>query len=245
MPADVLEATLKRLRMFVLRSKVTLDDISQEFVQFGIRGPQAAELLGAELRGVPANANEVSQNEGIFCIRIASPLPRFELIGPPQQMEALWQKLSTACQPAASHYWDWLDIQDGIPSVTAPVVEAFVPQMVNLHWIDGLSFKKGCYPGQEIVARTHYLGKLKRRMFLAHLESATCPAVGDELHRATDPEGQSAGRVLMSHPAPEGGCDLLVVMQIDAVENDEIVANRDPVQKLEFSDLPYSTEGGG
>ena len=241
-PADVVEATLKRLRMFIMRSQVTLDDVTNEQIQIGISGPEAAKILEKELGNVPTTANEVVSHNKVRCIRIASEIPRFELYGPIDDIKHLWQALSTSCQSVASHYWTWLDIRDGIPSVTAPVVEAFVPQMINLQWIDGLSFKKGCYPGQEIVARTHYLGKLKRRMYLGHVDSPACPAAGDELHSSADPQGQSAGKVLLSHPAPQGGCDILAVMKIDAVESGEIIANRDTQLKLRFSKLPYSIE---
>ena len=128
-----------------------------------------------------------------------------EVYGPEAEMRPLWQALSAVAGPVASHYWTWLGIRAGIPVITAPVVEAFVPQMINLHWIDGLSFKKGCYPGQEIVARTHYLGKLKRRMYLAHINTPTCPAAGDDVHRLAEPQGQGAGKILMSHSSPQGG----------------------------------------
>lgn len=242
MSSDIVDATLKRLRMFVMRSQVTLDDVSNEQIQIGIGGPEAAQLLEQHFNKVPAVANEVIKYNSICCIRIATELPRFELIGPIEDMKKLWQTLSTSSQPVANHYWTWLDIQGGIPSITSPVVEAFVPQMINLQWIDGLSFKKGCYPGQEIVARTHYLGKLKRRMYLAHVNTPDCPAPGDDLHRFADPQGQAAGKILLSHPAPQGGCDMLAVMQIDAVESDQIIANRDSKMVLEFNTLPYSTE---
>lgn len=240
---DVIAATLKRLRMFVLRSQVVLDDVSDEIVQIGIAGPQAETLLAQQFNTVPSDANAVSQQGALICVRLAGQTPRFEIQGPVDDMQALWSHLSASSVPAASHYWSWLDIQAGLPTVSGPVVEAFVPQMINLHWIDGLSFKKGCYPGQEIVARTHYLGKLKRRMYLAHINTATCPASGDEVQRLSAPEGQAAGKILLSHPAPQGGCDVLVVMQIDAVNADEIIANRDSEAKLDFQDLPYAVDG--
>jgi len=243
MEHDVVEATLKRLRMFVLRSQVIFADASNDYVQIGIAGPEACPLLEAAIGSIPDTNNAVSRKANLICIRIPGRSPRFEIYGPMAEIEPLWTTLSAASCPVASHHWTWLDIQAGLPSITAPVVEAFVPQMINLHWIDGLSFKKGCYPGQEIVARTHYLGKLKRRTYLAHIDSPTCPAVGDEVHRLSDPQGQSAGKILLSHPALEGGCDVLVVMQIEAVESDEIIANRDVQTQLQFKALPYSVDG--
>lgn len=242
MPGDVVDTSLKRLRMFVMRSQVVFEDLSQEWVQIGISGPNATGLVENIIGTVPTKANQVTTKDNISCAKTDYNLSRFELHGPITEMEAVWNTLASSCQKVASHFWTWLDIQAGIPSITTPVVEAFVPQMVNLHWIEGLSFKKGCYPGQEIVARTHYLGKLKRRMYLAHIDGTDHPAAGDDVYRLSDPQGQGAGKIVLCHPAPQGGCDLLVVMQIEAVESDQIIANRDASKILTFSELPYTVE---
>jgi folate-binding protein YgfZ len=115
--------------------------------------------------------------------------------------------------------WDWLTIQAGIPVILPATQEQFVPQMVNFELLGGVNFKKGCYPGQEIVARMQYLGKLKRRMYRAHL---TNPAqAGDEVYSA-DMAGQASGMIVNVAPAPEGGFDVLVVLQISSRENETI-----------------------
>ena len=205
MSADVLEATLKRLRMFVMRSKVTLDDVSQETVQIGLCGPKAADLLTGEFDSLPVAGHGVAEQNGITCIRINSSVPRFELLGNPAAMQPLWQKLAAASQPVASHYWDWLDIQDGIPTVTAPVVEAFVPQMVNLHWIDGLSFKKGCYPGQELVERMDSRGA-DAPQSVRILDVAPGSAIGDPV---VDADGSTVGTI--TSVSPDGTLALALV----------------------------------
>jgi folate-binding protein YgfZ len=115
--------------------------------------------------------------------------------------------------------WDWLTIQAGIPVILPATQEQFVPQMVNFELLGGVNFKKGCYPGQEIVARMQYLGKLKRRMYRAHL---TSPAqAGDEVYSA-DMAGQASGMIVNVAPAPDGGFDVLVVLQISSRENETI-----------------------
>ena len=104
--------------------------------------------------------------------------------------------------------------------ITAATQEQFVPQMVNWEVLGGISFQKGCYPGQEIVARTQYLGKLKRRMYLVHLDGNEAPAAGDSLY-TPDMEGQASGMVVNAAPAPGGGFDLLAVAQIDSVASSQ------------------------
>ena len=102
---------------------------------------------------------------------ISLPGERFELIVPPEQAPAVWQDLRSEAEPVGAPCWDWLNIRLGIPVILPETQEQFVPQMLNLDAIGGVSFQKGCYPGQEIVARTQYLGKIKRRMYLANINS--------------------------------------------------------------------------
>jgi folate-binding protein YgfZ len=127
---------------------------------------------------------------------------------------ALWTVLSSQATPAGRDAWLWHDIQAGLPLVTLATKEAFVPQMVNFEKIGGVSFNKGCYPGQEIVARTQYLGKVKRHMHRGH--SATEFQIGDELFSPAVPD-QACGRIAMIVPAPGSGWDVLAVVQENAV----------------------------
>lgn len=130
-------------------------------------------------------------------------------------------------------------IRAGIPTILPPTQEQFVAQMLNYELIGGVNFKKGCYPGQEIVARTQYLGKLKRRMYLARLESAAEPQAGDELYSADMPE-QATGMVVNAAPAPMGGFDVLAVIQTSSAEQHAIhwKSSDGPVLRLEV--LPYA-----
>ncbi len=117
--------------------------------------------------------------------------------------------------------WAWLDIMAGIPSVHPGTNEEFVPQMANLEVVGGVNFKKGCYPGQEIVARMQYLGKLKQRMYRAHFAGEVAPRPGDAIY-APDFPGQSAGTVVEAQPSPDGGYDLLAVIQISSADAGEL-----------------------
>jgi len=117
--------------------------------------------------------------------------------------------------------WELASIRAGVPTVTAATQEAFVPQMANFELLGGVSFKKGCYPGQEIVARMQYRGGLKRRMARAHLAGGERPLPGDHVYSSAFGE-QSAGTIVNAAPAPEGGFDVLVVAQIESLERRDL-----------------------
>jgi tRNA-modifying protein YgfZ len=131
-----------------------------------------------------------------------------------------------------------LNIRAGIPVITPATQEQFVLQMTNLDLLGGVSFKKGCYPGQEIVARTHYLGKQKRRMYMAHIDSATTPMAGMEVFSA-EMQGQACGMIINASEAPGGGFDLLVVMQISSQASGDVHLQTIDGAKLNFLTLPY------
>ena len=237
LPVDTLEATLKRLQMFVMRSQVTLEDVSNNLARFGIYGEQAIQLLKDANVFVPEEDNSVAQNDDFCIIRVPGKLPRFELHGDPEALSKLWKSFSSQAATVGANVWALGDIEAGIPDIYNNTVEAFVPQMVNLHAIGGVSFKKGCYPGQEVVARMQYLGKLKRRMYRAHVQTNSPPNTGDDLY-SSGSEG-SAGKVVQAQLAPGGGIDLLAVLKIDQVEQHTIHLENKQGPQLEFIDLPY------
>ena len=238
LPADTLEATLKRLRMFILRSQVSLEDASDDLARFGLSGNQAGELLSQAGIPIPESINDVTQQAGYCVIRVpGNNRPRFEFYGQPQVLAELWSSFSTQARAVGASVWAIQDIESGIPDVFASTMEAFVPQMANLHAIGGISFKKGCYPGQEVVARMQYLGKLKRRMYRAHCDTETLPAAGDNLYSSGSDE--SVGKVVQAQPAQQGGIELLAVLQIAQVEQGPVHLQDKNGPQLEFIDLPY------
>lgn len=137
-------------------------------------------------------------------------------------------------------YWALLDIRAGIPTVYPQTRDTFVPQMVNLHLLDGVSFKKGCYTGQEVVARMQYLGKLKRRMYQARVEAAEKPpAPGDKLYSASSHSEQATGWVVDARGNGDGDYELLVVVEIEAREHGEVQLAGPDGPSLVLSDPPY------
>ena len=188
LPTELLPAIKKRLGMFILRAKVTITDISAEHVVFALGGKQATDALSAWFPTLPPTENTTISNEYGTLIRYHADhaAPRYQWICPSQHATTMWNALTKTLQACNPTDWQLAEISAGIPTVTARTQEKFVPQMINFELIGGVNFKKGCYPGQEIVARSQYLGKLKRRMSLASL-----PAVdlveGTEIFKESDP----------------------------------------------------------
>lgn len=235
LPASLRDTIQKRLSMFILRAKVKIRDASGEWVRLGLAGPDAARLA-AEVLGMalPQGIMGMAHGDDAFVLRLGD--DRFDLFVAPDAAQALWQKLAAGAKPVGAPVWDWLLINAGIPTVLPATQDHFVPQMANMEILGGVSFSKGCYPGQEIVARSQYLGKVKRRLFLAHADVPVQP--GDELF-APDPADQSCGLVANAAPAPGGGWDLLVVALAPSVEAGEVRLKARDGARLVFRALPY------
>lgn len=240
MPAALLPAFQKRLAMFILMSKVKLEDATQRLATLGLSGPSAEALLQGLGQTMPVEIDGVFTQNNITIVRLPGTMPRFQIIGEVATLQSLWEKLAGHAKPVGQPAWELLDIHTGIPNVYPETVEAFVPQMVNLQIINGVSFTKGCYTGQEVVARMQYLGKLKRRLFRAHIDSDIVPLPGSELFSTTSESGQGAGKVVLARPAAEGGVDLLAVVQIGCAEEDNVHLNDAQGAKLQFLPLPYA-----
>jgi folate-binding protein YgfZ len=236
LPHSLVAPLQKKLSMYVLRAKVKIENTSDDIVCLGLSGVNAATLVQKHFPAFPQNPLDAVPHDGGTLIRLDA--ARFQLCAAPQQAIALWQTLASDVRPAGSPCWDWLDIRGGIPFILPRTQEEFVPQMVNLDLTGHVNFKKGCYPGQEIVARMHYLGKPKRRMYLAHVDSSAAPQAGDELF-SMELEGQACGMVVNSAPAPGGGYDLLAVVQIASRDAFPVHVGALTGARLQFQPLPY------
>jgi len=179
LPRALCEPMRKKLSMYVLRAKVKISDASNEIVSLGLSGENAQEILGKQFGELPQLPFGFTDTGQAGVLKFSD--TRFQVSTNAQYAPALWQSLGQHAQPVGSVCWDWLSIRAVIPVVLPQTQEQFVPQMVNLELLGGVSFKKGCYPGQEIVARMQYLGKLKRRMYLAHINAGCdeAPQPGD------------------------------------------------------------------
>ncbi len=239
MPRERLTPVLQRLSMFVLMSKVTLSDASDELQTIGLYGDCATSLPAAD---IAAQADDcIATEDGVTTVRIAASAPRFLLIGSAGAITQRRQHLTETTTPGTDQQWRLLDIRAGLPSVFDATIEAFVPQMVNMHLVNGVSFSKGCYTGQEIVARMHYLGKLKRRMYRVAVEG-DCPASGADLYSPQSQSGQGSGKIVMSAVSADGVCEALAVIEVANAETGELRLNDENGDKLEILGLPYSFE---
>ena len=202
---DILPTTLKRLSMFVMRVKAKLTDATNDFALFGLAG-DAIELIATPAQSTWAKAD-------IGTISVINLYPADDV------RRALWVapvgETAPTGQALSESDWNWGEVRSGIATITTPIVEAFVPQMLNYESVGGVNFKKGCYPGQEVVARSQFRGTLKRRAYLVHSESAM--TAGDEVFQADD-DTQPCGTVAQAAPAPAGGFDAIISAQVSAVD---------------------------
>lgn len=243
-PADIQSALIKRLSMFVLRSKVSIEDISDQLITIGLAGECCPELLSSNFSHTPATPGDAVEENGISLLRIPDQSPRYIMVGQPSDLTSVWKSCSQQASATNPELWTLLDIRSGIPTVYANTVESFVPQMVNMQLVDGISFDKGCYVGQEVVARMKYLGILKRRMYLARVDSDNHPHPGDELFSPMESDsGQGPGRVVMAAPSSSGGFEILVVVENSSYENNELHLEHASGPQLDFLPMPYDLDG--
>lgn len=236
LPGSLREPIQKRLSMYVLRSKVKTEDASRAHVLIGVAGRNAGAILEPMFAELPVEPLALTSAEGASVLRLSA--ERYQIIARPERAPALWNALSKNATPVGHAVWDGFDIRAGIPFITPATQEQLVPQMANLDLIGGVSFSKGCYPGQEIVARMHYLGRLKQRMYLAHIEGAESPQPGDKLYSA-DVADQASGMIVSAAPSPAGGFDVLAAIQIESVRSDDVHWKSLDGPRLKFSELPY------
>jgi folate-binding protein YgfZ len=219
LPRSQMDALLKRLRMFLLRAKATIDDASDALVCCGFVGSCTEGVLAGHFGEVPQGDNDMARAGDAALIRVAGATPRYLFIGPAADAQVLWEAATAAGAVEASpDLWALHDIRAGIPTVLPETTDAFVPQMTNMQLIDGVSFHKGCYTGQEVVARMQYLGKLKRRMYVAEVDTDTAPRPGDVLSAPGSTSEQGPGKVVDARPSAPGHWELLVVAEIGAAE---------------------------
>jgi folate-binding protein YgfZ len=215
LPRELCDGIRTRLQRYVLRARVKLVDETTSKMLIGMGGPGTGGLI-SDLFGEapPEPMAKVTANDATI-IGLAPDL--FELVIDASLAISLWDRLARRARPAGTPAWQWRLIGAPIPVITAATQEQFVPQMANLEQLGAVNFTKGCYPGQEIVARSQYRGEVKRRLFHFHVE-AQIAAPGQPIY-AADAAAQAVGVVVNAAPAPVGGYDILAVVRIDQAED--------------------------
>jgi len=206
-PADVSEDLEQRLRKFILRAKVSIEN-DKALAMMGVAGPQAPALMREELALPAEGAVALAQLPSARVVRL--PGEGFVVIAAAGEMAPLWERLAQHAVAAGTPCWDWTQIRAGVPWITAATRDEFLPQMIGLDALGGVSFDKGCYTGQEIVARSHYLGEIKRRLYRGRTPAGVC--AGDKLLAG----GQPCGMVLNAAALPEDGTHLLAVLSVQS-----------------------------
>lgn len=243
LPTEIIEAVRKRLRMYVLRADVKIEDIGSAWTILGTGGAGLQAALEPFGIPVPANPDDIIFQADCLSIRIpAVEADRLLLLIRNEKAEALRTELEagarfTRTEPSR---WRLADIKAGIPWVGQAISEEFIPQMLNLDLLGGISFSKGCYTGQEIVARTHYLGNLKRRMFRLQSDGGVEPQAGAAIHTA-EPEAQSIGMVVIAAPAAEGSHQMLAVLNIAQARRGDLRLSESSDSRLSLLGLPYQS----
>lgn len=217
LPQDAVEMLLKRLRMFVLRADVKFS-LAEDCALLGVMGEGSAALLqtvlGSEITAQTLSYSSTEEWQ-VLCTH-ESPL-RYLVYGKVELLKKLWlQAVAQQFIPSASSAWELLDILSGIPQIKPELSDEFIPQMLNWEVLEGMSFKKGCYAGQEIIARTQYLGALKRRLFLVKFANSQLPALGENILVPEDT--QSVGKVVNVQLHPAGYALGLAVLQLSHAE---------------------------
>ena len=234
-PADIAASVAKRLAMYVLRSKVAVADVSDATSRFGLGGPGASELLRTANGSAPA---PYEWRDAGSATVLGLPGPRYAIIAPHETAEAARALLLNRATTASYEVWEWLTIRAGVPVITAATQDRFVAQTANWDLLSGIDFQKGCYTGQEIIARTQYLGRLKERTFLFHAESPNI-AAGERLFNDAFGD-QPCGTVVNAAAAPGGGDDLLAVLQIAAADRGDTRLGSPAGPVLAPLPLPYA-----
>ncbi len=238
---DLVDLSIEHLQNYILRAHVAIQDVSEQLIHLGLSGAGATKLLTPFIETINEEVDSVSQNENYVAIRVAGLQPRYEIFCSLEHAKKLWEKLVTQTAIVNSSSWDYLNIQAGIPYIDSHTSGEFVPQMANMELINGVSFTKGCFTGQEIVARMHYLGKLKKRCYKIHIDSEDRPAAGDKLFAENARAGQNTGAIIQAEKNPKSGYDALAVIQIADTASKLFLGDADgPV--VTVKELPYSFE---
>lgn len=245
--SDLLEHVIKKLSMYVMMSKVTIEDASDSLISFGLAGEKSADELqsilnkdtGDESLQISNTSDQLLCHKNLSILCLTDSLPRFEIIGGLDDAKELWELCSRQATAVTNDIWHYLDIIAGLPQITRSSSEKWIPQMVNYIAIGGVDFKKGCYPGQEVVARLNYLGKTKRRMYHLLIDNNELPAVNETL---SSEAASDAGKILNAVVNQDGRVEALAILKIAEVEKALTLSVNENNAKVTLLDLPYSVE---
>ena len=217
--SSIKESILKKLKMYVLRSKVSLNLLEEIFTSIGFLGSNVLFELDIQ---APKNYLDIVQYHDIMIMRIGKNSERYQLMGETSKVNEFIKLNFSAYSTMSLDDWNNLNILDGIPDIYPATQEIFIPQSLNMDLIEGINFKKGCYTGQEIVARTHYLGKIKRRMYRAFIKSQVDLNPGDQV---LNKNGEDIGQLVRSAKENNDKTNLLIELRVDQAHEALFIKN--------------------
>ena len=235
--ADLIDSTLSSLKKYAVFFKATLEDASDNYVALGLVGPNAEAALKTVIGATPSTTQSITRHNDGFAIRLANQC--FQLLVPADKAQDVWQQIKETATPAGLPLWQRQMIRAGLGQVVAATEEMFIPQMLNLQATNAISFSKGCYTGQEVVARMKYLGKLKRRMYRLLLNTGEPPPAGAVCHLTEG--GQGVGNVVNAIAVSPETVEALVVLTAEAAEVRQLIIDGTTIT-TESMALPYSLE---
>ena len=230
LPRELQEYFLQRLRKYVLHAAVTITNGNDTLQCFGVK---AADTT------VPSRlfTDRVISETGLVCVPVPLSRNRWILIGTLPDLKTRWLQLTQQSAVAGSHYWQLLDILDGLPWITTATTETCLPQLLNLDQLQGLDYKKGCFPGQEIIARLHYRGQYTHRLFIAHLDTTAAIKTGANVY--TSNKTHSIGTIINSAKHPRQGQYVLVTLEIDYGSPEQLRLEDNTARFVQISTPPY------
>lgn len=238
------ESILKRLQMFVLRSDVQLEEVSSQIIQIGFAGEfgdlDVQRRLSTKVKeNFETGMVTLEGMEDIVVVKVPGPYHKYALFGPATQMIEAWKKIRDNSDVTNSYDWNLLDIAAGVPKVTANTSAKFIAQFFNLDKFDAINFQKGCFPGQEVIARVHYRGKVTKRMLRIHLNEVMDLNAGDELS-LQDPSGKAHKlTVINANPDIFQGTLCLAIGTLKSLDSIEGELTTENGQQASIEPLPY------
>lgn len=234
---ELLEQATKTLSKYIIFSKAEISYPGDRLVGIGLTGPKAAELSRLAVEDIPSEDNGITHGDNTLLIRV--PGNRFELWLPESVAIELLPTLLEHGKLGSTNDWILSEIRAGIPDLRTQTTEAFIPQMTNLQALDGVSFTKGCYTGQEIVTRLQHRGQLKRPMYHLTANSPQLPEPGSAIHSSTR---ENVGQVVIAAQSSGDSCEFLAVIIKDVAENDTLHLERSSGPVVGILELPYTLD---
>ncbi|MBQ0721395.1 MAG: folate-binding protein YgfZ [Gammaproteobacteria bacterium] len=235
MQRPLVDTTIDSLGKYAAFFKTTLSNASEDYRLLGISGPDCESALDPLFDAIPKEINQLCSSGDYWLLRISA--QQFLVLVSVAAAEALWLKLAASLTPSGPGYWQLQSIRAGLAQVQAQSLEQFVPQMLNLQATGAVNFKKGCYTGQEIVARMQYLGKLKRRTYRVIIDAGKLPQAGAEIYASAD--NKLVGSVLMAAPADEKSAEMLALLHETQAEAASLIIDGE-TRAVQIAELPYS-----